>query len=96
LNTTKKIIEQPEKCKYRKSPPYGSHSNVLEEMNYGIAKLLNSYLMNIKIAAFLECRNPLILPLSKSGAKRDVKIQSCRDNLSLKKLLESLIMHKIV
>lgn len=93
---TKEIIEQPEKCKCSESPPYGSCSNVLEEMNYRIAMFLNSNLLNLKVAALLEFRGSLILPESSSGAKRYLKIHSQGNNLSLKKLLESLIKHKIV
>lgn len=90
---TKEIIEQPEKCKHNESPPYGSCSNVLEEMNYGTVEFLKSNLMNFKVAALLQFRGPLILPESSTGAKRHLKIQSQGDNLSLKKLLESLIKH---
>lgn len=57
---TKEIIEQPEKCKCSESPPYGSCSKILEEMNYGIAKFLTSNLMNLKVSALLEFRGPLI------------------------------------
>lgn len=46
----KEITEQPEKRKWSESPPYGSRSNVLEEMNYGIAEFRNSNLMNLKVA----------------------------------------------
>lgn len=56
---TKEIIEQPKKFKCSESPPYGSCSNVLEKMNYGIAKLLKSNLMNLKVSALLEFRGPL-------------------------------------
>lgn len=55
-------MEQPEKCKCSESPPYGSHSNDLEEINYGRAKFPNSYLMNLKIAALFEFRGPFISP----------------------------------
>lgn len=57
---TKEIIKQPEKYKCSESPPYGSCSNVLEEMNYAIAKVLKSNLMNLKVSALLEFRGPLI------------------------------------
>ena len=93
---TKERIEQPEKRKCSESPPYGFCSNVLKEVNYGIAEFLNSNLMNFKVTALLEFRGPLILPESSSGAKRHLKTQSQGDNLSLKKLLESLIKHKIM
>lgn len=90
-------MEQTEKCKCSESPPYGSYSNDLEEIDYGRAKFPNSYLMNLKTAALLEFRGPFILPFSLFQWKtRDLKIQSHRDNLSLKKVIESLIKHKIL
>lgn len=91
---TKEIIEQPEKRKQSESPPYGSCSNILEEINFGIAEFLSSDLMNLKVQHFLSLKASFtwVFQWSKERSQNTEP----GDILSLKKLLESLIKHKIV
>lgn len=65
---TKEIIEQPEKCKHSESPPYGSCSNTLEKINFGIAEFLSSDLMNLKVTTLLEFKG-LFFYLSKERSQ---------------------------